>query len=228
MSSHARELDVRPIPPPQRHPRIFQTFDSLSPGEGFVLINDHDPKPLLYQFQFERASSFDWNVLEAGPVVFRVEIRKRPSQTTRTITEYLHNDHKRLDAILEMVDKQAKAEDYPSAVCCYAEFSCGLTHHIDREEHVLFPVFEKATGMTQSGPTVVMRAEHAEIRHALAQLAQALENKDATGYEAARGSLMGVLAPHNVKEEDILYPTCDNLVGGDRDRSDLVNRIQAF
>ncbi len=33
---------------------IFHTFEALKPGEAFVLVNDHDPKPLCYQFKFER------------------------------------------------------------------------------------------------------------------------------------------------------------------------------
>ena len=70
------ELDVRHIPPPQRHPRIFEVFESLAPGEAFVLINDHDPKPLHYQFQFERAGQFTWEYLEEGPQVWRVRIGK--------------------------------------------------------------------------------------------------------------------------------------------------------
>lgn len=44
------EVDVRQTPPAQRHPRIFGTFESLAPGECFELVNDHDPKPLYYQF----------------------------------------------------------------------------------------------------------------------------------------------------------------------------------
>ena len=47
-------IDVRQIPPPQRHPTIFQTFDGLTPGLSFILINDHDPKPLYYHFLLER------------------------------------------------------------------------------------------------------------------------------------------------------------------------------
>ena len=47
------ELDVRDVVPRERHPLIFRTFDALAPGQGFVLVNDHDPKPLYYQFQAE-------------------------------------------------------------------------------------------------------------------------------------------------------------------------------
>ena len=71
-----RELDVRVIPPREQHPAIFQTFDALQPGEDFVLINDHDPFPLRYQFEAERANSFSWHYDEAGPVVWRVRIGK--------------------------------------------------------------------------------------------------------------------------------------------------------
>jgi len=71
------ELDVRKIPPRERHPRIFALFDRLMPGEGFVLVNDHDPKPLYYQFQAERPGQVDWTYLEEGPEVWRVRIAKK-------------------------------------------------------------------------------------------------------------------------------------------------------
>lgn len=71
-----RVVDVRNTPPPQRHPLIFGTFEALASGESFELINDHDPKPLYYQFQAERAGQFGWTYLEQGPEVWRVEIRK--------------------------------------------------------------------------------------------------------------------------------------------------------
>jgi uncharacterized protein (DUF2249 family) len=71
-----RTLDVRVIPPPEKHPTIFRTFAALTPGESFVLVNDHDPKPLRYQFEAEHAGEFGWQYLEQGPEVWRVEISK--------------------------------------------------------------------------------------------------------------------------------------------------------
>jgi uncharacterized protein (DUF2249 family) len=70
-------LDVRTIVPRERHPLIFRTFDALGSGEGFELVNDHDPKPLYYQLQAERAGSVDWQYLEQGPEVWRVRIGRR-------------------------------------------------------------------------------------------------------------------------------------------------------
>ena len=69
-------LDVRTLAPRDRHTTIFNMFDSLAPGNAFVLVNDHDPKPLYYQFQAEHPQQFSWDYLEEGPEVWRVRIGK--------------------------------------------------------------------------------------------------------------------------------------------------------
>ena len=69
-------LDVRTIPPMHRHTLIFETFESLQPGETFALLNDHDPKPLYYQFRAEREGTFTWEYVEQGPETWRVKIGK--------------------------------------------------------------------------------------------------------------------------------------------------------
>jgi len=69
-------LDVRVIPPREKHPTIFAVFNALKPGEAFVLVNDHDPKPLRFQFEFEHTGQFDWQYLEQGPAVWRVQISR--------------------------------------------------------------------------------------------------------------------------------------------------------
>lgn len=72
-----RTLDVRVIPPREKHPTIFQTFRALAPGESLVLVNDHDPKPLRSQFEAEHEREFGWEYLEEGPAVWRVEISRK-------------------------------------------------------------------------------------------------------------------------------------------------------
>jgi uncharacterized protein (DUF2249 family) len=44
-----------------------------------VLVNDHDPKPLRYQFEAEHAGEFTWEYLESGPEVWRVRIGRPAS-----------------------------------------------------------------------------------------------------------------------------------------------------
>jgi uncharacterized protein (DUF2249 family) len=67
-------VDVRTIVPRDRHPLIFGTFASLAPDEALLLVNDHDPKPLFYQFQAEHSGEFTWEYLENGPEVWQVRI----------------------------------------------------------------------------------------------------------------------------------------------------------
>ncbi|HET7804301.1 MAG TPA: DUF2249 domain-containing protein [Pseudolabrys sp.] len=69
-------IDVRPMIPRERHPLIFNTFEKLDPSHAFILVNDHDPKPLYYQFQAEHQGKFGWNYLEKGPEVWRVVISR--------------------------------------------------------------------------------------------------------------------------------------------------------
>jgi uncharacterized protein (DUF2249 family) len=74
--SDDRVLDVRAEAPARRHELIFSSYDGLPGGTGFVLVNDHDPKPLYYQFNAELPGKFEWEYLEKGPSVWRVRIGK--------------------------------------------------------------------------------------------------------------------------------------------------------
>ena len=72
--SQPKTLDVRKLIPMDRHRLIFETYGKLKPGESFVLVNDHDPKPLYYQFDAEHTGEFSWNYLQQGPATWQVEI----------------------------------------------------------------------------------------------------------------------------------------------------------
>lgn len=75
-SANASIIDVRELPPAQRHQKIFQLVNDLAVGGSFTLVNDHDPKPLYYQLEAEYPKQFSWTYVESGPAVWRVEIGK--------------------------------------------------------------------------------------------------------------------------------------------------------
>jgi uncharacterized protein (DUF2249 family) len=77
MTGDLELLDVRDLVPRERHPTIFATFEALQPGQSFQLVNDHDPKPLRYQFEAEMPDRFTWEYLEEGPEAWRVRIGRR-------------------------------------------------------------------------------------------------------------------------------------------------------
>jgi len=74
--SVVNNFDVRPYPPAKRHEMVFDSFDELKPGEAFIFINDHDPKPLYYQMEAENRDPFTWEYLEALPEEWKVKITK--------------------------------------------------------------------------------------------------------------------------------------------------------
>lgn len=78
------ELDVRAEPPARRHDLILATYRELQDGDGFVLVNDHDPKPLYYQFAAEHPGQFTWDYLERGPHTWKVRIG-RPAASDRPV-----------------------------------------------------------------------------------------------------------------------------------------------
>jgi uncharacterized protein (DUF2249 family) len=69
-------MDVRPIPCSIKHGLIIQTWLALPAGDHFILLNDHDPVPLYYQFAAQWPGSFTWEHLVKGPDEFRVKITK--------------------------------------------------------------------------------------------------------------------------------------------------------
>lgn len=69
-------LDVREMPPRQRHPAIFSQLEALAVGESLRLVNDHDPAPLRYQILAEYPGMFAWEPEQQGPEEWIICIRK--------------------------------------------------------------------------------------------------------------------------------------------------------
>ena len=75
-SIHAILVNVPALEPHLKHETIFQTFESLLPGESMVIHNDHDPKPVHYQLTHHYGEIYTWEYLETGPEVWDVLITK--------------------------------------------------------------------------------------------------------------------------------------------------------
>jgi uncharacterized protein (DUF2249 family)/hemerythrin-like domain-containing protein len=220
-------LDVRNLQPAERDSKVLSAFESLEDGGALELTDDREPRHVLKQLEARHPGTVEWSSLEAGPVRYRTQIRRRPASASRTVSDYLGFDHRRLDGILPDVTQRVANADFAVARERFAEFTCGLDRHIEAEEQILFPDFERRTGM-KSGPTVVMRAEHIEIRKWMAAAAAALDAQDPAGFRDALGQLRDVLEGHNLKEEQILYPMADEAAGDLRAQDDLVRQMQAL
>jgi len=125
----------------------------------------------------------------------------------KTIREYYEQDHDRLDGLFKSF-QSLKRSDFAKAKEAFKEFKVGLQRHIVWEEDLLFPLWEEKTGMSEGGPTAVMRMEHRQIGQQLEAIHDkvAEQNPDSDQEEQA---LLNILGSHNMKEERVLYPAID-------------------
>jgi uncharacterized protein (DUF2249 family) len=71
-----REIRAWEIDHSVRHQTIFAVLDELHPGEAVRLRVDHEPKPLFYMVQAERAGRFAWEPEQEGPDEWVVRISR--------------------------------------------------------------------------------------------------------------------------------------------------------
>jgi hemerythrin-like domain-containing protein len=75
------------------------------------------------------------------------------------------------------------------------------------------------------GPTQVMRMEHVQMRALMDDAAAALANGDADDYLGLAETLLIMMQQHNMKEENILYPMCDQHLAAET--PELLARLEA-
>jgi regulator of cell morphogenesis and NO signaling len=95
-------LFVPELQPALKHPTIFRKFDSLNEGESFVIINDHDPKPLYYQLLAERGNIFSWDYLEQGPEVWKVHVKKNDAANGETVGQIAAKDIRKAEVFKKL------------------------------------------------------------------------------------------------------------------------------
>ena len=117
-------------------------------------------------------------------------------------------DHRRCDDIFVDVEQAVAAGAWDAASNGFSAFQSAVLQHFSAEEALLFPAFEAKTGMSM-GPTQVMRGEHVQMRELMDAARDALLAKDADDYSGNAETLLIMMQQHNMKEENVLYPMCD-------------------
>jgi hemerythrin-like domain-containing protein len=126
---------------------------------------------------------------------------------------YFTSDHRACDELWAEVEAAVERGDASAARAAFTRFDAATRRHLDMEEQVLFPELEAATGMTM-GPTRVMRAEHAQMRGLLDQMARAAD-RDVDALVEHGDTLLMLTQQHNMKEEGIVYPMAQAHLGDD-------------
>jgi hemerythrin-like domain-containing protein len=141
-----------------------------------------------------------------------------------TILEFLGSDHRACDDLFASAEAAAAQQNWDSARSLFGQFNAAMARHLAMEEEVLFPAFESRTGM-RSGPTEVMRMEHAQMRALLQDMADAVAAGDQGRFLGLSETLNMLMQQHNLKEENMLYPMSDQVLAGERDS--LVRAMEA-
>jgi iron-sulfur cluster repair protein YtfE (RIC family) len=143
-----------------------------------------------------------------------------------TILEFMSVDHDRLDNKIKIYCTE-KLVDIERAESIFLFFKSELERHIIWEEDILFPVFEKKTGIKDGGPTSVMRMEHIQIKNHLQEIQKKLHAKKIQDPCEEQVALFKLLESHNQKEENILYPEIDNLTS-EQEKDQMIKQISAI
>lgn len=129
-----------------------------------------------------------------------------------TIRTFMTEDHRHCDDLFADAEQAIGQNNLEAALAAFEHFHAAILAHFDTEEKTLFPTFEAKTGMTM-GPTQVMRMEHAQMRSLMDDAVDALKAGNTDDYLGQAETLLIMMQQHNVKEEHVLYPMCDQHLG---------------
>ena len=139
-----------------------------------------------------------------------------------SILNFMTQDHRHCDDSYAAAEEKVAAGQWDEAGQSWTIFRNAVETHLKREEGILFPAFETQTGNTQ-GPTAMMRMEHEQMRSLVAEMDEAITARNADSFLGLAETLMILTQQHNMKEEQILYPMIDQVLG-DPDR--LIKQMQ--
>jgi hemerythrin-like domain-containing protein len=143
-----------------------------------------------------------------------------------TLSQYFTRDHRNCDAQWAEVEAVSEGDGAGSVASTWRRFQQSMRTHMQKEEEVLFPAVEAATGMTGGGPTEVMRSEHAQMRGLLDQMEEAFSRGDDDELLDQGDTLLMLIQQHNQKEEHILYPMSEDALGAQW--ADIHERLGAY
>lgn len=144
------------------------------------------------------------------------------SKTVDSIRRFFERDHDQMDALLALVDFSSPED----ALRRFEEFARRLERHIMLEERFVLPALCTYDPFFEHGPSHVLKLEHRRILACKDAVLAALRANDGLEGERLARELRGALTPHHLKEEMILYPSCDELLS-DRVAARVLSRVQA-
>ncbi len=132
-----------------------------------------------------------------------------------TIGSFLGQDHQDCDEQYLLAEAHAGSGNWPAAELDFAAVAKVLEQHMQMEEQIMFPALEAAIG-SNYGPTAVMRSEHQQLRQIVGRMSESIAQRNTDAFFDDADTLRMLLRQHNLKEESILYPMAERVLGEDQ------------
>lgn len=204
--------------------KLESAFSSLEQGR-LLVQGDGDFGAIMKPFQDAHWGEYDWHPLEIGADSWSGYLVARGSGFT-SLVQIMESHHKHCDTTYVTAENTLNEGNTEEGKKLMSAFLWNMENHFQREEQIIFPAFEQKTGMTDSGPTQVMRTEHQQIRGVLEEIKKSMAAGDYQEIINQAETMLILIAQHNSKEENILYPMSDQHLGPEVDQ--IARKVQLF
>lgn len=200
-------IDLRRHGNMPRHTYAYYRFRELPLGEVWEVITDEEPELLLESVNFQLRHALSWEIIEEGPPLWRLQLRRREDTEAISLVDVLERDHLRLDKLFAEAMHCVSIGDLPQAEIVIRQFALGLRRHVHAENDLLAPSFQAPRSPAGDDPTSIMMHEHDEILKQV-EMIETLFATQAGADELAPlfALLSGQMAKHEAREELNLFP----------------------
>jgi len=216
-------LDLTQVPPERQYPALAEALNALETGAEVVVLTTGGPQRLVRRLIDEQWGRFIWTPVEEEGGRWRSILGRRDTAPA-SLTEFFSADHERCDSLYASLE--AVAQSGEDARVLFRSFDTAMRRHFAMEEEGFFPQFDRLMGMENQGPTAIMREEHAQMRGLLDRMSIATAEQDLETLLSAGDTLLILIQQHNMKEEQMLYPTADEAFGVEID--DLLKKLVLY
>ncbi len=141
------------------------------------------------------------------------------------IRTLLTREHRSCDGLLAAVEEAVEQRHWQDAERLFTDFVAHMELHLGKEEEILFPTLEERMGASL-GPVQVMRHEHEDMRRLFQEIQEDISKRQSEHCLGLSDTLLMLIQQHNLKEENILYPMADRVLGGEQE--EILARLRAM
>lgn len=225
------QIDLRERGDLPAHTYAFYRLRTLREGQIAELIAPDEPSLTLDAVSLNLRHRIHWELVEAGPPLWRVRVAPREDVEASTLMDVLQRDHERVDRLFASALGHVNLGQLAAAATELEEFGRGLRRHIHVENELLAPAFSGPRRPFGDDPTSIMLREHEEILQQLTLIEASFDDGLPAAAEVAPffAMLSGQLAKHEGREELNLFPLWSRALraAGPEAEPALVRRVKA-